>query len=280
MASDDVFRANGELNGGGPAYLVLDTESIPDGRLLAHVKYRREALSPAEAIERARAEARERSTNGSDFLPVTFQVPVAVCVLRVGADFAPQAIRCLDAPAFRPRAMVEEFWRGLEHYKQRYGNRIRLVTFNGRGFDLPLLEMAAFRYGCCAGEYLQHGRNRFSGELDLMDWLTNYGAWRLAGGLDLLSKLLGKPGKLDVTGDQVYGLYLAGKVQEINDYCLFDTLDTYFVFLRTRVLHGDLTLPQEQAVVTRARRWLESQVPAFPALQRYLANWGDWQPWP
>ena len=82
----------------GTAFLVLDTESIPDGRLLSLVKYPEENLSPAEAIQRAQAEARELSLKGSDFLPVSFQIPVAVCILCVGVDFRLQAIRCLDAP--------------------------------------------------------------------------------------------------------------------------------------------------------------------------------------
>ena len=73
----------------------------------------------------------------------------------------------------------------------------------------------------------------------------------MAGGLDLLSKLLGKPGKMEVSGDQVYEMHRAGRHQDINDYCLFDTLDTYFVFLRTRVLSGDLTLEQEHELVRR-----------------------------
>src|SRR5207302_8491492 len=98
--------------------------------------------------------------------------------------------------------------------------RIKLVTFNGRGFDLPLLELAAFRYGCGGRDYFQSSRNRLGGgHLDLMDWLTNYGAVRASGGLDLLSKLLGKPGKMEVSGERVYRLHVDGRAQEINDYC-------------------------------------------------------------
>jgi predicted PolB exonuclease-like 3'-5' exonuclease len=98
--------------------------------------------------------------------------------------------------------------------------------------------------------------------------------------LNLLSKLLGKPGKMDVVGDQVYALYQAGKKQEINDYCICDVLDTYFVFLRSRVLGGELTLEQEQELVAKAKEWIAAKAPEVPALQQYLANWGDWQPWP
>src|SRR5262249_8053263 len=162
--------------------------------------------------------------NNSDFLPVTFHYPVAVCVLRVGSDFRLQSLTCLDTPHFRPREIVGAFWRGVARY-----TRAKLVAVNGRAFDLPLIEVAAFRYGCPAMDYCQRSRNRFNGHLDLCDWLSNYGGCRMAGGLNLLSKLLGKPGKMEVTGDRVYAMYQAGQVQEINDYCMFDTLDTYFV---------------------------------------------------
>ncbi len=280
MATVDVFSKGVVENNDTTAFLVLDTESIPDGRLLSLVKYAAEDLSPAEAIRRAQAEARELSPKGSDFLPVSFQVPVAVCILRVAADFRLQALRCLDAPHFRPQRIVEEFWRGLAHYKSRSGNRAKLITFNGRGFDLPLLELAAFRYGCCASDYFVNSRNRYNGEIDLFDWLTNYGACRLAGGLDLFSKILGKPGKMEVSGDQVYAMYLAGKIQEINDYCMFDTLDTYFVFLRTRVLRGDISLEEEQVLVAAGKAWITEKSAELPALRKYLENWGDWQPWP
>jgi predicted PolB exonuclease-like 3'-5' exonuclease len=255
-------------------FLVFDTESVPDGALLARVKYPRDNLTPEEAIARAQAEAREQSRDGSDFLPVTFQVPVAVCVLRVATDFTLQSLACLDAPHFRAAEIVRQFWRGVAHY-----NRARLVTFNGRGFDLPLMELAAFDHGCSARDYFYNSRNRFQGNhLDLMDWLSNYGACRLAGGLSMLAQRSagGRPagcGKLDVSGDQVYEMYRSGKLQEINDYCLFDTLDTYFVFLRTRVLTGDLKPEEERLLARRARLWLGARAAQFPPLHTYLAAW-------
>jgi predicted PolB exonuclease-like 3'-5' exonuclease len=281
MASGDIFsKGTGEVNA-LPAFLVIDTESVPDGRLLNKVKYSHDQLTPEEAVRRAQAEARTTSSSGSDFVPVSFQYPVAVSVLRVGSDFGLQALTQLDAPLFRPRKIVESFWSGLAAYKEKYKERLKLVTFNGRGFDLPLLELAAFRYGCSGRDYFQGSRNRFGGgHFDLMDWLTNFGAARLAGGLNLLSKILGKPGKMDIAGDQVYQLHLDGKIKEINDYCMFDTLDTYFVFLRTRILSGDLSLEQEHLLVMRAKAWIEAKVATVPALQQYLDNWGDWDPWP
>ena len=110
---------------------------------------------------------------------------MAVCILRVGLDYGLQALTCLDAPHFRSRRIVEEFWRGVGTYKEKYKERVKLVTFNGRGFDLPLLELAAFRYEQ-RPHYFLTSRNRFGlGNVDLMDGMTNFGAVRMAGGLDV-----------------------------------------------------------------------------------------------
>jgi predicted PolB exonuclease-like 3'-5' exonuclease len=205
---------------------------------------------------------------------VAFQFPVAVCIIRLDAGFRLQRITCLDAPQFRPREIVRAFWEGMARIAAK------LVTYNGRAFDLPLLEVAAFRYGLCARDYFLNSRSRFNGHLDILDWLNNFGAVRHSGGLNLFSKLLGKPGKMETTGDQVYALYQAGEFQQINDYCTYDTLDTYFVFLRRLVLTGDITLEQEHELVAHARAFLVDRTAETPALQRYLDNWGDWAPWP
>jgi predicted PolB exonuclease-like 3'-5' exonuclease len=263
-------------------HLIIDTESVPDGRLIARVKYPNERLTPEEAVLKAQAEARDKSGSGSDFLPVSFQYPVAVSVLVV-EDYAVKGIRCLDSPSYRPRQIVESFWSIPDVYHKK-NQPIQLVTFNGRGFDLPLLEMAAFRFGVrCGNDYLANIRKRFDfRHLDLLEWITNFGACRSqgTGGLNLFSKLLGKPGKMGVSGDQVYEMYQAGKLKEINEYCTFDTLDTYFVFLRTRVMTGELSLEKEREVVRQTRDWIASKTGDIPALQQYLDNWGDWEPWP
>src|SRR5262245_11880244 len=223
-------------------YLVVDTESVPDAALIAQTKFPDENLTPADAIAKAQTEARELSPTNSDFLPVIYQIPVAVCVVRVGVDYSLQAFKCLDAPHYRPVEIVRQFWRGVEEtYKQA-----NLVTFNGRGFDMPLLELAAFRHGISLCQYLQSSRKRYdSRHIDLQDQRTNYGACRMFGGLNLLAKIIGKPGKCGIAGNQVYQMYVEGRIAEINDYCLCDTLDTYFVFLRSRVLTGDLSIERE-----------------------------------
>ncbi len=253
-------------------YIVFDTESVVDGDLLGRVLY------PGEDLEGDGAIARYLEDKGDPnaFIPVTFHRPVAIAVARVGADFRIQDVSCLDAPDFDSRRMVELFWKGIEHY-----GRAALVDFNGRGFDLPLLTVSAFRYGITCRRYFDDDRFGFryrftEKHIDLMEWMTEYGAFRVTGGLNLLAKMLGKPGKMETSGDKVAELYAQGAVEQINDYCLRDVLDTYFVFLRTRVLTGALELDAEQAIVEEVREWLSERVRDMPALELYLDNFGVW----
>ena len=262
-------------------YIVYDTESVVDGALLARVQYPGEKLTPEKAIERMRTEQLEATGARSDFIPVSFHVPVSIGVARVGAGFRLQELTALDAPRYDPREMVSLFWRGVDVYK-----KASLVDFNGRCFDIPLLTLAAFRFGVSCPPYFNDPdrfgyRYRYSDKhLDLLDWMTEYGAFRLKGGLNVLAKMLGKPGKMQVRGDQVQSLYNAGRIQEINDYCLNDSLDTYFVFLRTRVLAGEITLEEEQEIVADARDWIEKKAEEQPSLAEYVECFGAWDPMP
>ena len=85
---------------------------------------------------------------------------------------------------------------------------------------------------------------------------------------------------MDVQGDMVQDMFDAGRLAEINDYCRCDVLDTYFVFLRTRVLLGQLALEAEQELIAQTKQWLESKADGSPAFRPYLEHWGDWRnPW-
>lgn len=269
IASDIKAKRNQSNTADGTAYIVFDTETIPDGNLVARVKYPNDNLTPEEAIERAQTEARTKSPTGSDFLPVTFQKPVAICTLRIDAGFHPISLSFLDAPHYRSEEMVKLFWIGMEKF-----HRAKLVTFNGRGFDLPMLEMAGYELGLsCPGYYNSDKRNRYrSTNIDLQDFLGNQGVVKLEGGLNLFARRLGLPGKMGTTGHDVYPMFKAGKLQEINDYCACDTIDTYFVFLRTRVMLGELSLEEEKDIFSQSVEWLSAKSSEFPALGKYLAN--------
>ncbi len=273
---------NSERSVERPAYFVFDVESVADGELVARVRYPGETLAPETAVERYRAQLLE--DQGSDFIPYTYQVPLAIVVAKVAEDFRLLDLVSLDEPHHRPHELTRLFWAGWEAYRQP-----TFVTFNGRAFDLPLLELAAFRYGIGVRNWFNvvakswdQKRNRYNlgSHLDLYDILTNFGATRFSGGLDLAANLLGKPGKLEVKGHMVQDMYHQGRLQEISDYCRCDVLDTYFVFLRSQVLLGHLTLEREQELVDATRDWLEARRETCAAYGTYLAQWGDWvNPW-
>jgi predicted PolB exonuclease-like 3'-5' exonuclease len=263
-------------------YFIFDVESITDGDLVRKVRYPGEELSDVEATLKYRDELMEK--HGSDFIPYTFQIPISVVIGKVTEDFRLVDLVALDAPEYRPHIITRDFWHGWDVYDYP-----TLVSFNGRGFDIPLLELAAFRYGLSLKKwYAVHARsfdqprNRYNvaSHLDLMELLTNHGASRFNGGLNLVANMLGKPGKMDVHGGMVQQLYDEGQLDDINDYCRFDVLDTYFSFLRSAVLVGWLPLDEEQQLVTKTRDWLMQQVAEIPSLQNYLDNWGNWyNPW-
>ena len=262
-------------------YLVFDIETVPDGELISRVRYPGQTLDPKQAIEKYQQELLEK--NGSDFIPYTYHLPVSVVIGKINNNYELEDLVALDEQEGRPHLITRHFWKGWEKYEAT------LVTFNGRGFDIPVMELGAFRYGISLKKWFQlnarsfeQPRNRFNlrSHFDLQEVLTNHGASRMYGGLNLIANLIGKPGKMDVAGDMVLQLYHEGNLQRINDYCRCDVLDTYFVFLRTSVMTGALKLEREQQIVRNTRQWLEDKSEALPIYKQYLEHWGDWEnPW-
>lgn len=261
-------------------YIVFDVESVPDAKLIKAVKYPNEPYTEDEAVEELRKHILKLSNGNSDFIPATFHFPVSVCIAKVREDFTLQDLVSLDEPNFRARDMTRLFWHGIENLY----DHASFVTFNGRGFDIPLLELMAYRYGIPVKRHFKDkfgGRYRFGTKhLDMQDILSNYGAIHMAGGLNLLAKVIGKPGKMGTSGADVHAMYKEGKLQEISDYCMHDVLDTYFVFLRSRVVTGEITAKREKEIEAQARIFVENNAVRIHALQEYLDNWKDTPPWP
>ena len=277
------FLEGNEFVGQDVRYLLFDVESVPDGELIAKTRYGSRNWNAEETIGRFRQELLLKS--GRDFIPYTFHIPVAVVVAKVRADFELLDIVSLDVPQHRSHVITQHFWAGWEMYEQP-----TWVTFNGRTFDLPLMEHAAYRYGISvpkwfnmADKSFEQKRNRYNlhSHIDLQEILTNFGATWFRGGLNLAATLVGKPGKMDVQGDMVYEMYRQNRLSEINEYCRCDVLDTYFVFLRTMLMMGRLTIDEEKQRVASVKEMLESKAADHPAYQQYLEQWGDWEnPWP
>lgn len=264
------------------AYLIFDLETASDGELIARLMYPGETLEPREAVRRYRADLKQQ--RGNDFVPYTFHVPIVLAAAKVDENFRLLDLVSLDEPQYRPHVITEHFWRGWEQYR-----RPTLVSFNGRTFDLPVMELAAFRYGVSVPSWFnleaksfEQRRNRYNldAHIDLQELLTNFGSTRFTGGLHLASNLLGKPGKMAVQGHMVQEMYDEGRIEEISDYCRCDVLDTYFVFLRTRVLVGELSLESEQKLLHEAKHWIAERAATQQACALYMEHWADWEnPW-
>jgi len=262
--------------------LIFDVETVPDGELISLVRYPGQSLSSTAAIEKYQQELLEASDGKSDFIPHTFQVPVSVAMAAVNAQGELVKVFTLDRGAFRPHIITRQFWALWIKYHQP-----QLVTFNGRGFDLPVLENCAFRYGIAVPEWFftdgpgyQQPRNRFNIQkhFDLMDFLSNSGASRITGGLNLLATLLGKPGKTGTDGSMVLDLWQKNEKTRIDDYCMHDVLDTYFVFLRVQMLRGRIGTEQEGELVHKAWELIKLQSAENKALEVYLENFRFWEP--
>jgi hypothetical protein len=134
-----------------------------------------------------------------------------------------------------------------------------VVTFHGKGFDLPVLELRSLKHAVSIPSWFPGRRGGGAAEhLDVKDLLTGDGA-AVAAPLDLYAKLVGLPGKEDVAGEDVQSLYSAGDLDRIAAYCMTDVVQTWLLFLRWRLVEGSLTADGYEESIASARE-------ALPAL--------------
>jgi 3'-5' exonuclease len=203
-------------------YLVLDIETVPDRDLFAPPE-------PAPGTERP-----ERP-----FPPLFANRPVVIGVMCLTDDLSIERLDTLGRGQPEDEAiLLAEFAELMET------RRPNLVTWNGRGFDLPVLALRSLRHGLSWPWYYRERdyRYRYSeeGHLDLGDFLSDHGAGRMIS-LDGAARLIGLPGKDGMDGSQVEGLWSSGQIDALKRYCLADVVQTAFLFLRSRLLKGQLT---------------------------------------
>jgi predicted PolB exonuclease-like 3'-5' exonuclease len=252
--------------------LVFDIETVPD---VAAVR-RLWDLDPAasdEAVAELAAQRRRQAT-GSDFLPHHLHRVVAIaCALR---DRDSVRVWSLGSAKDGEAELVRRFFDGIDKYTPQ------LVSWNGSGFDLPVLHYRALMHGVAAPRYWDLGEddrefkfNNYLGRyhtrhLDLMDVLASYQN-RAFAPLDDIAQLNGLPGKLGFDGSQVWGAFREGRIDAIRDYCETDVANTYLLYLRFQRLRGQLT--------AEAHEREEALFRAFLAEQK-AAHWGQFaQAW-
>lgn len=247
-------------------YLALDLETVPDEELVAAVDG--DPSRPYHDQLRALLAARRAQSGGrSDFLPIPYHRPVAACWLeaveRDGALVVEEASCWTDALGGES-AFLERTW-------ERLRGRT-LVTFHGRGFDLPVLELRSLKLGLSVPSWFS-GRQSFPDDHhDLYDLLSS-GGQGTAAPLDLYAKLLGLPGKEGVAGKDVSGLYAQRSLGTIAGYCMSDVVQTWLLYLRYRLLEGTLSRGGYVASVASCREQLPGHFAERlePAARTHLA---------
>lgn len=231
---------------------VFDIETIPDVEACRKL-YDLDGLSDKDTVEAVKAI--RRGEGKSDFFPHYLQKVVAIsCTLRHQDKFALWSLGEETSPE---KDLIERFYKGLDRYVPT------LVSWNGSGFDLPVLHYRALKNGVQAPQYWELGDkdrefkfNNYLGRfhlrhIDLMDLLAGYQS-RANAPLDHISTLLGLPGKMGIGGAHVWDAYQEGKIKEIRDYCEVDVLNTYLVFLTFEHMRGNMstqTWQEEQKLV-------------------------------
>jgi len=251
--------------------LVFDIETVPDVEL-GRRTYGLEGLADAEVAKAMFAHQRQAS--GHDFLPHEQHRVVAIsCALRSRDTLR---LWSLGEPGADEADIVGRFYEGIERFTPD------LVSWNGGGFDLPVLNYRALLHGIQAPTYWETGDGnsafRYNNylsryhwrHLDLMDVLSGMQA-RARASLEDMAQLLGLPGKLGFSGAMVWDAYLRGEIEAIRRYCETDVLNTYLVYLRFELLRGHFSPQQYAAEVGQVRALLAAS--GAPHHAEFLAAW-------
>jgi len=252
---------------------VFDIETVPDvdaGRRL----YDLDGLEDAAVAEIMFHKQREAS--GNDFLRHHLHRVVAISVVLRSADRF--KLWSLGEPDSPEEELIQRFFDGLERFSPT------LVSWNGSGFDLPVLHYRSLLHGVVARRYWESGEDdtsfRWNNYLsrfhqrhtDLMDVLSAYQP-RASVSLQDMAVLLGLPGKLGMHGARVWEQYLDGQLAAIRDYCETDVLNTFLVYLRFELIRGHLSREAYAGECERLRTALEED--GRPHVSEFLSAWSS-----
>lgn len=252
---------------------AFDIETVPDleaGRKL----YNLDGLSDAEVL--AAMEKMRREQAGTDFQRIHLHKVVAISlVMRTEDSFA---IWSLGDANSDEQTLIKQFFAGINKYQPQ------LVSWNGGGFDLPVLNHRAFIHGISASQYWEVGENdreyRFDNylsryhwrHLDLMDVLAGFSP-RANAPLDEMAQLIGLPGKMGIGGAHVAATYLDGGIEAIRHYCEIDVLNTYLLYQRFQLMRGRLSRGHYEQELSYVRDSLAEFSDRNPYFTDYLDQW-------
>lgn len=250
---------------------VFDIETVPDvatGRKLL-------ALETSSDTQVANAmQSLTQEATGQTFIKHHCQKIVAISVVFRNASTL-KIWSLGDILATEPE-IIGRFFAGIDKYLPT------LVSWNGSGFDLPVLHYRALFHGVAAKSYWECGENNSSFKynnylnryhmrhLDLMDMLAGFQQKAFVK-LDEIAVMLGLPGKMGMNGGEVWDNYQQGKIEDIRHYCEIDVLNTYLIFLRTQMIRGVLSLIEYEEEVHLTKTVLQQSDQQH--LQEFLEAW-------
>lgn len=213
---------------------VFDCESVPDVALIRRLYGFK---GDDESVSKM-ALAAQKDESGNEFLPLPFHRIISICAVICDEFGAFIKVNKIDGDS--EREMIGNFFAFINKYEPR------LVSFNGKGFDMPVLVLRALKYNIRANAYLDtisdkwnNYKTRYNDQRHC-DLFESLGAWRGVR-LDTVCAMAGLPGKYDTHGDEVMSLFYANKLDKIHEYCESDTLNTYMLFLKYELIKGNLS---------------------------------------
>ncbi len=255
--------------------IAFDIETIPDLKA-GHILYGLDGIG-AEETAKAMLAARRVKAPDATMLPLHQHEVVSIAVaVRWGDDsFRVQSLGSIEDSE---RELVSSFFRAIE-------KKPSLISWNGNGFDLPVLQYRALYHSIQSRGYWDTGAferdskwNNYQSRyherhLDLMDVLARYG-YRGMASLDEIAKLIGLPGKSGIGGEKVFKAYLEGRLPEIREYCEIDALNTYLIYLRFQLIRGFFTQSEYDHELDIAKNWLKNSDQAH--LCEFAESWDSY----
>jgi len=260
--------------------LVFDIETVPDAAATRRILGQPE-LSDSEAREALTAYFRDKTGGRNDFPRQSFHQVVAISyahlIAESGENGQELVLRRLASGGAASSSEAEL----LEAFFELISKRApRLVSYNGRGFDIPVLKYRAMVHGISCPRWFAEGDRynnydaRYSDvyHLDLLEVFSDFGASARCS-LDEVAACFDVPGKLGTAGSDVLAMFEAGEIEAIRNYCECDVLSTMLLFLRQQLFSGQLT-PEAYARTTLAiRNYLQAEVETRPYLGEFLTAW-------
>lgn len=262
--------------------IIFDTETVPDAEAARRLLGKPE-LSDIDARDALSCYFLEKTDGKNDFPRQPFHQIVAISYAHLIAEPGEEGVELVIrriASGGEKSSSEAELLEGFFGLIEKRAPQI--VSFNGRGFDVPVLKYRAMAHNLSCQRWFNEGDKwnnydaRYSPtyHLDLLEVLSDFGASARCS-MDEVASAFGVPGKLDTAGADVRGMYEAGEIEDIRNYCETDVCTTLLTYLRWQRFNGCLSEGAHARAVLGLRNYLEEEAATRPHFAAYLAAWEE-----